>query len=281
MTSRCKLEEKNKLLGGHISIAGGINNAPERANSFGFNTFQLFVKSNLQWKHSNISDDEISGFIENVKKYNLKSIVAHATYLLNLSTDNNELLEKSIDDLKYEIDICNKLKISYLVLHPGSFKDRDIALKRAVEAINSLEKGKISLLVENSSGKGNTVPATINEMVYMMDNSDNNTGICIDTCHLFASGYDIRDHYSDVMAEMDSSGLLKFVKALHLNDSMFDLNSKKDRHENPGHGYIGIKGFSHIMNDNNFNNIPMIMETPDYDKNYIQNVNFLTGLIGD
>ncbi len=269
----------NKLIGGHVSIAGGIDLAPERASSFGFNTLQVFVKSNLQWKYKEITDEESTGFRENVKKYNLKKPVVHATYLLNFGSDNSELIQKSIDDIKYEIKVCNEIGVENLVLHPGSNSDKKHAMASIMELLNSLETGKVSLLIENSSGKGNTIPATVDEMEYMMSVSSNKIGICLDTCHFFSEGYDIKDRYEESMELLKSSGVLKHIGALHINDSMFAVSSKKDRHENIGKGYIGDKGFSNIVNDNSFNNIPMIMETPDGDEYYSKNLEKLESML--
>lgn len=278
MKLRCEFEKNNKIIGGHVSISESIEKAPERANNFEFNSFQIFVKSNMQWNYKKISDDDINKFKENIKKYKMKKIVAHATYLINLGTDNKLLLDKSIDDLKYEIDICNKLNINYLVVHPGSNKDRKNSMKNIMEIINNLDIDNVELLIENSSGKGNTLPSSIDEMEYMVDFSDK-TGICLDTCHFFAYGYDIKNDYNNVISQLKSNNLLKKIKVIHLNDSMFDLNSKKDRHENIGNGFISLKGFSNIINDNNFNNIPLIMETPDGDENYNKNLNKLVNLM--
>ncbi len=279
MNLRYELEKNNKMIGGHVSIAENISRAPERANNFQFDTFQIFVKSNMQWNYKKIGDDNIKKFKENIKKYNIKKTVAHATYLINFGTDNKLLLDKSIEDLKYEIEACNELGINYLVVHPGSNKDRKNSMKNIMEILNSFDTKNVELLVENSSGKGNTLPSTIEEMEYMIALSDNNAGICLDTCHFFAYGYDIKNDYDNVIYNLKSDNLIKRIKVIHLNDSMFDLNSKKDRHENIGNGFIGLKGFSNIINDNNFNNIPLIMETPEGDKNYSENLNKIVNLM--
>ncbi len=279
MKLRCKFEKNNKIIGGHISIAGGIAKSPERANNFQFNTFQMFVKSNMQWNYRKISENEQIEFKENVKKYGMKNTVAHATYLINLGTDNRLLLDKSIEDLKYEIEACNELGINYLVLHPGSSDNRKNSMKKIMEIINNFDTENVKLLIENSSGKGNTLPSTIEEMEYMIDLSDNKTGICLDTCHFFAYGYDIKNNYDNVISNLKSHNLIKKIDVIHLNDSMFDLNSKKDRHENIGKGFIGLKGFYNIINDNSFNNIPLIMETPEADKNYSENLNKIVDLM--
>lgn len=269
----------NKLIGGHISIGGGIDLAPERAADFGFNTFQIFVKSNLQWKYKEISDEESIKFKDGVKTLGLKKPVVHATYLLNFGSSNSELIQKSMDDIKYEISACNQLDIEKLILHPGSNSNRKHAMASIMELLNSLETGKVSLLIENSSGKGNTVPATVEEMENMLDLSNNNTGICLDTCHFFAEGYDIKDKYEESMELLKSSGVINHIGALHINDSMFGLGSKKDRHENIGKGYIGYKGFSNIVNDSAFNNIPMIMETPGGEEHYKENLGKIENML--
>ena len=279
MKLRCDFESRNKLVGGHVSIAESIALSPGRANSFGFNTFQIFVKSNLQWKYREIKDDECESFKQNVREFKMKKPVVHATYLLNLGSENKELVDKSVEDLRYEIEACNRLDIEYLVLHPGSNKERRYAIKSIMDILNSLETGNVRLLIENSSGKGNTVPATIEEMQSMMDNSNNRTGICLDTCHFFAEGYDLVDKYNESIENLKSSGVMKNIYAMHINDSMFELGSKKDRHENIGKGFIGDRGFKNIINDDSFNDIPMIMETPGADENYLSNIQMLRDLM--
>ncbi len=279
MKLRCDFESRNKLVGGHVSIAESIDLAPERANSFGFNTFQIFVKSNLQWKYKTITDTECRNFRDNVTELKMIKPVAHATYLLNLGSDNMELINKSVDDLKYEIETCNRLGIEYLVIHPGSNNDRKHAFESIMNIVNSFETGSVRLLIENSSGKGNTVPATIEEMQLMMDLSKNRTGICLDTCHFFAEGYDLVNNYSESIEKLKSAGVMKNIYAMHLNDSMFAVGSKKDRHENIGKGFIGDEGFKNIINDSSFNDIPMIMETPGGDENYSINLEKLHDLM--
>ncbi len=262
-----------------MSIAESIDMAPERADSFGFNTFQIFVKSNLQWKYREIKDEEYGSFRNNVKEFKMKKPVVHATYLLNLGSENKDLIDKSIEDLRYEIKVCNRLGIEYLVLHPGSNKDRKYAIKSIMGILNSTETGNVRILIENSSGKGNTVPATIEEMQSMMDSSKNRTGICLDTCHFFSDGYDLVDRYSESIESLKASGVMKNIYAMHINDSMFELGSKKDRHENIGKGFIGDRGFKNIINDGSFNGIPMIMETPGGDQNYLSNIQKLRDLM--
>ncbi len=279
MISKCDFSEANKLVGGHVSIAGGIDLAPKRAAGFGFNTFQIFVKSNLQWKYKEITEEESENFREEVKKFNLKTPVVHATYLLNLGSDNRELVQKSIEDLKYEVQACNSLGIGKLVLHPGSNHDRERAMGSIMELLNSVETGNVTLLIENSSGKGSTVPATIEEMAKMMDLSKNKIGLCLDTCHLFTEGYDIKDKYEENIETMKSNGIIDHIGAIHINDSMFGLGTNKDRHENIGIGYIGDRGFANIINDRLFNNIPMIMETPGGDEHYAENLERLKSLL--
>lgn len=279
MKLRCDFESRNKLVGGHVSIAESIALSPGRANSFGFNTFQIFVKSNLQWKYRKISDEEYENFKHNVREFKMEKPVVHATYLLNLGSENNELVDRSVNDLKYEIGVCNRLGIEYLVLHPGSNRDRKHAIESIMGVINSIETGNVRLLIENSSGKGSTVPATIEEMQSMMDISKNRTGICLDTCHFFAEGYDLVDKYSESIESLKSSGIMKNIHAMHINDSMFERGSKRDRHENIGDGFIGNAGFKNIINDSSFNGIPMIMETPGGDENYLSNIQKLRDLM--
>jgi deoxyribonuclease-4 len=279
MKSKCEFGDFDKLVGGHVSIAGSIGLSPERAAAFGFNTFQIFVKSNLQWKYKPVTEEEAENFRDGVKKFYMAKPVVHATYLLNLGSENRELVDKSMDDIKYEIEVCNRIGVDRLVLHPGSNSNREVAMNSIMELLNSLETGNVTLLIENSSGKGNTVPATSEEMGKMLDLSKNKIGICLDTCHFFAEGYDLKNGYKESIDSLRSNGITGHIGALHINDSMFDIGSKKDRHENIGNGYIGDAGFSNIINDGAFNNIPMIMETPGGDEHYLENMEKLKSLL--
>ncbi len=281
MNLEYKLEKHSKLIGGHVSIKDHIYLAPERAHNFNFNTFQIFVKSNMQWKkNDNLSEGDFLKFRENTKKYGMKKTVAHASYLINLASENEELLKKSIDDVKYELELCNKLKIDYLVIHPGSNSNKKRAMKSIMETLNNIEYGHTELLIENSSGKGNTVPGSIEEMAEMLDYS-RNINLCLDVCHYFSYGYNIRNEYSEVMDSLFSLINRERIRALHINDSKYEAGQKKDRHENIGYGHIGDKGFYNLMNDNNFNNIPMIMETPDGENYYIKNLSKLLEFVGE
>ncbi|KPV46253.1 hypothetical protein SE19_06245 [Acidiplasma aeolicum] len=281
MNIKSEFIKNEKIIGGHVSISGGIYMAPERASQFCFSAFQIFVKNGRQWNtNNNLDNKDILQFKENIKKFDIKNTVAHATYLINLGSQNPEVVEKSKLDIKNEVKMCNDLGINYLVIHPGSAENHNNAIHNIMDFLNSLDTGDTSILIENSSGKGNTLPGSIDEMASMMDMAKNRIYLCLDVCHFYAYGYDITKNYNDVMSTLNDKVGYSKIKTIHLNDSKYKLGEKGDRHENIGYGYIGDSGFYNIINDNNLNNIPMIMETPDGDEYYKANLERLLGLMG-
>ncbi len=261
-------------LGAHISIASGIENVPEISSSMGFNAFQVFVKSR-SWRKKNYNDDEIERFKENIKRFNIKGTAAHAIYLINLASENN-IRERSIYDINEEINLCNDLNIDYIVVHPGSNPDKNKGIKMVIDALQSIETGKTMVLIENSSGKGNTFPSSIEEMSLLLDDLDkDHFGLCLDTCHAYAYGYDLCN-YDSFKDNIKKHLNFNDFKLIHLNDSKSDLGSKKDLHENPGSGTIG-RCIRYIFYDSDFRDSIYIMESPDIEMSYDKNINFLLG----
>ncbi|SMD31276.1 deoxyribonuclease IV [Picrophilus oshimae] len=264
----------NYKLGAHISIGNGIENVPEIAHSMNFNAFQIFVKSR-SWQEKEYKYDEIANFRNNVRKFNIEGTVAHAIYLINLASEN-EIRKKSINDLNNEIKICNDLGIDYLVVHPGSNPDRKKGIKMAIDAFQSMETGSTKILIENSSGRGNTFPSDINEMSDIIDPLDKkHFGLCLDTCHAYSYGYDLCK-YDDFIYYMGKKLELSRINVIHLNDSKTEFASRKDLHENPGSGRIG-SCLKSIFYDRNFKDSTFIMESPDIERSHEKNLNFLLG----
>lgn len=261
--------EKEMLLGAHVSISGGIQNSVLRAVELETSCFQIFVKNNRQWKIKYPSQEETEKFKENIKKFNIKYPIAHATYLINLSSACSEIREKSYITLKEELKICSSLKIPYLVLHPGSrIKGQELNINYISEYINKiyLENNNLntSILLETMAGQGGSIGKSFEELKQIYDkiNYKEKIGYCFDTCHVFAAGYDIALNPEKIFNQFDEILRIDNLKLFHLNDSKKNLNDKVDRHENIGSGKIGINAFRYIMQNNLFHAIPKIIETP-------------------
>jgi len=266
--------KKNKkifLIGAHISIEGGLYRACQKAASIDCTVLQIFTKSNRQWFASPLSLSEISLFKKARKAAGIVSVTAHASYLINLASNNKETRVRSINAIKKELDRCHNLGIEYLVLHPGAHvkQGEQKGLSLVVEGLNqALNNNDYStmLLLETTAGQGTTLGRTFEEIAFLRNNSNhkNRIGVCLDTCHIFAAGYDIRtqETYEAVWKNFDKTIGLKNLKVIHINDSKREVGSFVDRHEAIGKGKIGKKGFELLFNDKRFFSIPKILETP-------------------
>lgn len=267
------MKSKNILLGAHISVAGGFSKAIQRAEDIGANCFQIFTKSNRQWYAKNISKEEEIGFIAGLSNSSISMVIAHAAYLINLGSINNETVKKSIESLAQELQRCEQLRIPYLVLHPGTarFDDEEKSLtfiaENISEAFNLSKTEHVSLLLETMAGQGNTLGHTFKQIATIINHSSYSTriGVCFDTCHVFAAGYNFSTSslYKAMWKEFDEVIGIKKLKAFHLNDSKKELGSKVDRHENIGEGKIPKESFALLLQDKNFMDVPKIIETPE------------------
>lgn len=264
-------EKENPLvLGAHISIEGGLEKSLIKGNSIGCTVIQIFTKSNRQWTQKQLSKEEIKAFLEQKSKTKIQ-VIAHASYLINLASDNSMTLKKSTTALIKELERCEALEIPFLVLHPGSrlsLSEED-SLSQVASAINDIFKnhpGKTMVLLETMAGQGTSIGKTFEQIGWLLRNiSDKKRiGVCIDTCHLFAAGYSFstKKEYESLWSLFDQKIGINHIKAIHLNDSKKELGSCVDRHEDIGIGKIGIEGFRLIMNDTHFSKIPKILETP-------------------
>lgn len=263
-----------KYIGAHVSASGGVENAPVNASKIGANAFALFTKNQRQWISAPLSESSIEKFKKNCESLGFSSaqILPHDSYLINLGNPDDEALEKSRASFLDEMQRCEQLGLSMLNFHPGSHLKAisvDDCLKRIAESINiTLSKTKgVCAVIENTAGQGSNVGNKFEEIRKIIDNVDDKSrvGVCIDTCHTFAAGYDLRDKdsFDLTIKEFDSIIGLNYLKAMHLNDSMKGLASKVDRHNNIGKGEIGATCFELIIKDSRFDNIPLILETPD------------------
>lgn len=259
------------LLGVHMSISGGLEKAIQQGESIGCTAIQIFTKSNRQWRAKKITDDQALLFKKSLNNSTIKIVIAHATYLINLGSPEKSVAEKSISALVEELHRCDQLGIPYLVLHPGSHLEsgESICIKQIVENIdNVLEQAQNNtmLLLETMAGQGTSVCYRFEDIATIIRLSKNSKkiGVCFDTCHAFAAGYDFRDPatYKAMWLQFDTIIGLEKLKAIHLNDSKKDLGTRVDRHENIGKGKIGLNAFRSIINDKKLASIPKILETP-------------------
>jgi len=255
-----------------MSIGKGPHSAIERARDLGCETIQIFVKSNRRWDAKPMDPKKINKFKEVRAQNNINPIFAHNTYLVNLASNDEETLKKSINCFLYEIKTSEELGLDYIIMHPGSHKGigEEKGIERIAKNIRDLllqtENAKIKILLETTAGQGTNLGYTFNHIQKIIELIDypERIGICLDTCHIFAAGYDFRSEkdYEKVINELDSLIGLDKLFVIHLNDSAGDLGSRIDRHEHIGMGKIGLNGFKNFLNDKRFKNIPGILETP-------------------
>lgn len=289
MIRKSMTKKHRLLLGAHMSIAGGLEKAFERGASIGCTTMQIFSKSNRQWKAKPISPEEAKAFHEKQKETGIEPVMVHASYLLNLAAPEKEILHKSIRALKEEIERCEILRIPYLILHPGSklHADEKESLDQVTNALDEVlgkSTGKTIILLEIMAGQGSSICYTFEQLAYILKKSKNKRllGVCFDTCHAFAAGYDFSTPktYKDMWDHFDKTIGLNILKAIHLNDSKKELDSRVDRHEEIGAGKIGSKAFELLMNDARLFDVPKILETPkDTLEDYAHNMKKLRGLL--
>jgi deoxyribonuclease-4 len=281
----------DQLLGAHTSISGGVSKAVDLADKLGFTAMQIFTKNNNRWFQKKLDEKEISSFKSQLKNSNIKFAVSHDSYLINLCAINRTILEKSRKAFVDELERCEQLGIPHLNFHPGAHlgAGEEDGIKRIAESINiAHEKTKeysVSSMLETTAGQGTTIGyrfEQLREIIELVEDKDRMT-ICIDTAHIFAAGYNIRESksYKKVIREFDEIIGLERLKCFHMNDSKKLLGSRVDRHEHIGKGFIGLEGFSNIMNDRKLMTIPKILETPKGKEMQedIENLNVLKSLI--
>lgn len=256
-----------------MSIAGGVEKAPGRASSAGCTALQIFVKNNNRWQGPPLKDGQPEKFASSLEEANLPvaNVFAHTAYLINLASPKKDVIEKSVDALVDELERCQALKLPGLVMHPGSHlkagRDQGIAqiIELTLKVFEKTPEVKTRLLFETTAGTGSNLGGPFEDIQEILDGIGQplRAGCCLDTCHIFAAGYDIRDSdtYENTMAEFDRTIGFSNLHAVHLNDSQHDLDSHKDRHEHIGQGKIGKEAFRLLMRDSRFQHIPMSLET--------------------
>jgi deoxyribonuclease IV len=259
-------------LGAHMSVAGGLPNAVDRAVAHRCETFQIFSKNANQWRGREVPPQEIREFRARVKTAGLAPVVSHASYLINLAAPPGQLRRQSIAAMTDEIDRAEALGLLGVVLHPGCYTSGaeasglDLIAEALVAILASRRRGKTLVILEHTAGQGTALGATFEQLAYIIEKmrGHRRIGICLDTCHLLASGYDIvsAEGYAGTIRSFDQLVGLDRLQLFHLNDSKRPLGSRVDRHEHIGQGCIGLEPFRRLVNDPRFSTLPMLLETP-------------------
>lgn len=261
-----------KHIGAHVSASGGVENAPINASAIGADAFALFTKNQRQWVAKELTPESIERFKSHITGNGLDPhyILPHDSYLINLGHPDPEAIAKSRDAFIDEMKRCEQLGLQLLNFHPGSHLNKitvEECLDRVAESINIAlgQTSGVTAVIENTAGQGSNIGNRFEHLRYIIDRVDDKSrvGVCIDTCHAFAAGYDLADHYDETFDEFDRTVGLGYLKAFHINDSKKPLGSRVDRHESIGRGCIGIDFFKRLMADPRFDDMPLILETPD------------------
>jgi deoxyribonuclease-4 len=278
-----------KFVGAHVSISGGVENAPVNAHIVGAKAFALFTKNQRQWVAKPLSQKSIKAFKENCKKYGYQPehILPHDSYLINLGHPEKQGLEKSRKAFLDEMRRCEQLGLNRLNFHPGSHLNKtteESCLKTIAESVNIVldQTEDVTAVIENTAGQGSNLGHTFEQIRFIIDYIEDKSraGVCFDTCHAYAAGYDIKtnEEYEKTFRRFNEIIGFNYLKGLHLNDSKKDLASRVDRHEQITEGFLGEDLFRLIMNDPRFDNLPLILETPD-DELWKEEIRFLYGLV--
>lgn len=263
-----------KFIGAHVSASGGVENAPLNAHEIGAKAFALFTKNQRQWKAAPLTDTSIALFKERCAEFGYlpAHILPHDSYLINLGHPETEGLVKSREAFLDEMQRCEKLGLDRLNFHPGSHLSlltTEECLARIAESINITldQTAGVCAVIENTAGQGTNLGHTFEQLAYIIDRVEDKSrvGVCIDTAHTLAAGYDIKttEGFTETFSKFDEIVGFSYLKGMHINDSKKDLASRVDRHDSIGKGLMGMTTFTMLMNDPRFDNVPMILETPD------------------
>ncbi len=281
--------EGMKYIGAHVSAAGGVYNAPINATNIGAKAFAFFTKNQKRWEAKPLKKDDISKFLKNLEKYGFDKeyILPHDSYLINLGNADSEKREKSYIAFVDEIRRCSQLGLKYLNIHPGSHLNQiseEESMNYIADNINKAIKctENVIVVLENTAGQGSNIGYKFEHLAYIIKEIENKSriGVCIDTCHAFAAGYDLRDKksYDETVEKFDEIIGFEYLKAVHLNDAKSTLGSRVDRHHSIGKGNLGSEFFTIFMNDKRFDNIPIILETID-SQIWEQEIKYLYSLV--
>ena len=263
-----------KRIGAHVSASGGVSNAPLNAAKIGADAFAMFVKNQRRWDAPPLRAEEIAAFKDALRQSGIRAehVLVHDSYLINLGHPREAEREKSLNAFIDEIRRCEALGLRLLNFHPGSHLNEisaQVCLDNIAESLNFAiaNTSDVKLVLENTAGQGSNLGYDFAQLAYVINKISNKDriGVCIDTCHAFAAGYDLRSPqaYERTMSEFDRAIGYKFLSGMHLNDTKNELGVRKDRHESLGRGFLGLAAFENIMNDPNIDEIPLILETID------------------
>ena len=279
------------ILGAHMSISGGVDTAFDRGEQVGCDAMQIFTKSSNQWRAAPLTEETIIRYKLRQAETGIRPVVAHSSYLLNLASPDDALWQKSLDALVMELERCETLGIPYLVLHPGSHVGAGEAagIERVARALDEahvrLPGAAAKVALETTSGQGSNLGYTFDQLAAMIAGvkAEDRLVVCFDTCHALSAGYEFRtqEGYERTFADFDRILDLDRLRVFHINDSKFDLGSRKDRHEDIGKGFVGLETYRRLLNDPRFGSIPMLLETPKSEDMHedIENLAVLRGLL--
>lgn len=278
-----------KYVGAHVSVSGGVEAAPNNAHEIGARSFALFTRNPTRWKSAPLKEKSIEAFKENCQRYGYTpgNILPHDGYLINLGSPDRDKLAISREAFLDEVRRCEQLGLTMLNFHPGSHLNLisiDDCLDRIAESVNiTLEQtAGVKVVIENTAGQGSNLGFSFEQIAHIISKVEDKSrvGVCVDTCHAFAAGYDIstQDAFSKTWREFDEVIGMRYLCALHLNDTKKGLASRVDRHESLGKGQLGGEFFKLMMNDSRFDDMPLILETPD-DTIWAQEIEWLYGQI--
>lgn len=266
------MAESGPIFGAHRSIAGGFDNAFHTGAAVGCDCLQIFVKNQRQWWAGPLTENRIARYRTAQCETGLTPVIAHASYLLNLAAPDEGKRRKSVAALIDELNRSETLGVAHLVFHPGAYMDGTLkaGITRVAKSLDEVHQAcagyRCMILLETTAGQGTTIGYRFDQLAAIIERTKEpeRLGVCLDTCHLFAAGYDFRtvEGYAAMISELDSAIGLAKVKCIHANDSKRGPGSRIDRHEHIGKGRIGRKGFAHFVNDPRFCGVPMILETP-------------------
>ena len=263
-----------KRIGAHVSATGGVENAPLNAQAIGAKAFALFTKNQRQWVAKPLTPASIAAFKNNLAKVGIAAryVLPHDSYLINLGHPDDTALDKSRQAFIDEMRRCDQLGLTLLNFHPGAHLNKiseEISLNRVAESINIALDGtaNVTAVIENTAGQGSTLGYAFEHLAHIIDKVEDKTrvGVCLDTCHTFVAGYDLRtaNACDRTFAEFERTVGFQYLRGMHLNDSKPDLGARVDRHQSLGQGKLGLDVFRYIMNDPRFDEIPMVLETID------------------
>ena len=264
------MSNETLLLGAHISTAGGVPASPGRAKAVGATAMQIFTKMANQWRERECEAEECSAFREGIAETDVRAISAHDSYLINLASPKDDLRARSLESFTAELRRCNALGLDFLVSHPGNYMDdREAGIARNADSISAglaAAPGTTLLLLETTAGSGTALGATFEELSAIIERIApevrGRVGVCMDTCHVYAAGYDIVQDYEGVMRRFDDTLGIDRLHMMHLNDSKFGLGTRKDRHALIAEGELGEIPFRHVMNDPRLARVAKVIETP-------------------